>query len=135
MKQVTGAMVAALLLVGSGGAEAQNYQLKQGSFALKGGESTEVGDLYYVVNCHSLLTAPPEVTVLDGPPGVTVSATEAEVLPRMQNCPRPVKGAKLMMKAGPVDDQSSSLMTVRIRYPTKDGAREQSMTFSLALFP
>ena len=116
-------------------AGAQAYQLRQGSYALKSGESVEVSDLYWVINCRSQLTGPPEATILDGPPGVSVNVTEAMVTPRAQNCPRPVKGAKLALKAATIDDQSDSLMTVRIRFPTKDGVREQVLRIGMTLFP
>ena len=103
--------------------------------ALKSGESTEVMDLYWVINCRSLLTAPTEVTILDGPQGVTASAPEAMVVPRAQQCANPVKGAKLVLTAGQIEDASSTIMTVRIRYHTKDGVREMSPKFSIQLFP
>ena len=105
------------------------------SYALKSGESVEVMDLYWVVNCQSQLKGTPEVTVLDGPPGVSASVTEAMVVPRFQQCARPVKGAKLRLSADKIEDQSYSMATLRIKYKTKDGEREKSMTFSLALFP
>ena len=86
-------------------------------------------------NCQSLLTGTPEVTVLDGPPGVSASVTEAMVLPRLQQCARPVKGAKLRLIADKIEDQSYSIATLRIKYKTKDGERARSLTFSLSLFP
>jgi hypothetical protein len=116
-------------------AQAQSWQMNSNSYALKSGESVEVMDLYWVTNCQSLLTSPPEVTVLDGPPGVTVSTTEAAVTPRFQQCAKPVKGAKLKLNADKIEDQSYSMMTLRIKYKTKDGERDRSFTFNIALFP
>lgn len=116
-------------------ASAQSWQMNSSSYALKEGETQELMDLYWVVNCRSQLTAPPEVMVLDGPPGVTASVSEAMVTPRLQQCAKAVKGGKLMLKADKVEDQSNTMMTIRLRYPTKDGVRERSLTFSLALFP
>jgi hypothetical protein len=116
-------------------AQAQSWQLRSESFALKSGESAEVMDLYYVTNCRSLLTSPPEVTVLDGPPGVTASVTEAMVTPRIQQCAKPVKGAKLKLNADKIEDQSQTQMTLRIKYKTKDGEKDRSMTVNLTLFP
>lgn len=72
---------------------------------------------------------------MDGPPGVTATVEEAMVLPRFQQCPKPVKGGKLRLTAGTVDEQSNSLMTVRVRYKTRDGDREKSLSFTIALFP
>jgi len=64
------------------------------SLALKSGESVNITELYWVTNCRSLLTGIPEVTILEGPPGVTASVTDAMVLPRFQQCSAPVKGRK-----------------------------------------
>jgi hypothetical protein len=116
-------------------AQAQSWQMNSNSYALKSGESVEIMDLYWVTNCQSLLTSPPVVTVLDGPPGVTASATETMVTPRFQQCAKPVKGAKLRLSADKIEDQSYSMMTLRIKYKTKDGERDKSFTFNIALFP
>jgi hypothetical protein len=129
------ALIIGLGSISASGVQAQSWQLNTQSYALKSGESVEISDLYWVINCRSQLTSTPEVTVIDGPPGVTASATEAMVLPRFQQCAKPVKGAKLRLSADKVEDESHSLMTLRIKYKTKDGEREKSVTFSLALFP
>jgi hypothetical protein len=133
-------IIACVIVIGIGSvlanrAQAQSWQMNSQSYALKSGESVEVMDLYWVTNCQSQLTSPPEVTVLDGPPGVTASTTEAMVTPRFQQCAKPVKGAKLKLSSGKIEDQSYSMMTLRIKYKTKDGERERSLTFSIALFP
>jgi hypothetical protein len=133
-------LIVCALMIGFGSVsvtpvQAQSWQMNTQSYALKSGESVELMDLYWVTNCRSLLTAPPEVTVMDGPPGVTAFVTEDMTLPRFQQCSQPVKGAKLRLSAGKVEDQSYSMMTLRVKYKTKDGDRERSLTFSLALFP
>jgi hypothetical protein len=46
-----------------------------------------------------------------------------------------VKGAKLRLSADKIEDQSYSMMTLRIKYKTKDGERDKSFTFNIALFP
>jgi hypothetical protein len=128
-------VICAAVSLGFESAWAQSWQMNTQSFALKSGESAEVGDLYWVVNCRSQLEAPIEVTILDGPPGVTASTTEAMVVPRFQECPRAVKGAKLTLSAQQIEEQSNSQMTLRIRYKTKDGVRDRSMSFMISLFP
>lgn len=110
-------------------------QVSKQNYALKSNETFELTSLYWVVNCRSQLTGTPEVTILDGPPSITAVVTEANVVPRVQNCARPVKGAKLMLKADKIEEQSEADMTLRIRYPTKDGDRSGSMAFTLSLFP
>jgi hypothetical protein len=129
------AVMCAAVSPGFEAAQAQSWQMNTQSYALKSGESTEIGDLYWVVNCQSQLQGPPEVTILDGPPGVTASITEAMVVPRFQQCARAVKGAKLTLSAQQIEEPSNSLMTLRVRYKTKDGARDKSMSFLISLFP
>jgi hypothetical protein len=129
------AVVCASLSLGAIEARAQNWQRNIGSYALKSGESVEISNLYLVVNCQSQLVGPVEVSILEGPPGVTATAAEAMVVPRAQQCSKPVKGAKLVVSAGQVEDTSNTLMTLRVRYPTKDGVREQSLNFMMQLFP
>lgn len=115
--------------------QAQSWQFNSREVALKSGETTEVTDLYWVTNCKSLLTAPPEVTIMDGPPGVTAAVEEAMVMPRLQQCSKPVKGGKLRLTAGTIDDQTNSLMTLRVRFKTRDGDRDQAITLKIVLFP
>jgi hypothetical protein len=134
-KLVACVMMIGLSSVSANRAQAQSWLLNSQSYALKSGESVEVMDLYWVTNCQSQLISPPEVTVLDGPPGVTASTTEAMVTPRRQQCAKPVKGAKLKLNADKIEDQSYSMMTLRIKYKTKDGERENSLTFNITLFP
>jgi hypothetical protein len=77
----------------------------------------------------------PEVEVLDGPPGVTVSIKEDMVLPRAQNCASRVKGGTLVIAAKDIEDTSFSELTVRITYRTRDGDRKFSRIYNLSLFP
>jgi hypothetical protein len=134
LKLIACALIFGLSLAGASGAQAQAPK-NMISLALKSGESVDITELYWVTNCRSLLTGIPEVTILEGPPGVTASVTDAMVLPRFQQCSAPVKGGKLTLTANKIEDQSHSMMTLRIKYKTKDGDREQSLTFNLALFP
>jgi hypothetical protein len=129
------AVMCVAVSLGFESAWAQSWQMNTQSYALKSGESAEISDLYWVVNCRSQLEAPIEVTILDGPPRVTASTTEAMVVPRFQQCPNAVKGAKLILSAQQIEEPSSSQMTLRIRYKTKDGVRDRSMSFMISLFP
>jgi hypothetical protein len=105
------------------------------TMALKSGESEEVQDIYWVQNCRSMLNGPPQIEVLDGPPGVTATLKEDMVLPREQNCPNKVKGAKLVVSAGQIDDPSFSQLNLRVTYDTREGIRKQSMIINLSLIP
>jgi hypothetical protein len=118
------------------GARAQNMMIQGAqTMALKSGESEEVTDLYYVQNCMSLLNSPPQIEVVDGPPSVTASLKEDMVLPRFQKCPGKVKGAKLMVSAGTVEDPSFSQLTVRVTFDTREGIRKQTFVINLSLIP
>ena len=120
LKSIVRASIVALASIFASNVQAQ-------SFAFKSGESAEVGDLYWVVNCMSQLTSPPEVTIMDGPPGVTASVAEAMVIPRFQQCAKPVPGAKLKLSVGKIQDYSQSTLTVRVKYQTKDGERQRNI--------
>jgi hypothetical protein len=117
-------------------ARAQNMMVPGAhTVALKGGESEEIQDLYYVSNCASLLNSPPQVEVVDGPPGVKASIKEDMVLPRLQKCPTKVKGGKLVVSAGSVEDPSISQLTVRVTFDTREGIRKQTFVYNLSLLP
>jgi hypothetical protein len=56
------------------------------SVSLKSGESVDLGNVFWVVNCRSLLTGPIVAEVLEGPPEVTVTIREQKVIPRNLDC-------------------------------------------------
>jgi hypothetical protein len=124
----------AIALCGTGAAQNMNIRGAH-TIALKSGESEEVTDLYYVQNCLSLLNGPPQVEVVDGPPSVKASLKEDMVLPRAAKCPAKVKGAKLMVSAGTVEDPSFSQLTVRVTFDTREGIRKQTFVINLSLIP
>jgi hypothetical protein len=114
---------------------AQRLIVNTASLALKSGETAEIRDLYWVINCQSMLKGLPEATILEGPPGVTVKVVEAKVMARAQRCAKPVAGAKLMISAKDIEDFSVSQLIVRFTYHTRDGTRQFSETYNLSLIP
>lgn len=119
-----------------GGARAQSIQFTVREIALKNGESTEVGDVWWInANCKSILKGTPEVEILDGPPGVIAAINPARVVPHFYSCANPVSGGKLVVTAKEVEDYSYTRMVLRIRYKTLDGDRERSANINVALFP
>ena len=123
-------------LLGTASARSQVMALQNAStIALKSGESTDVGDLYWVVNCRSFLKGPPEVEIVDGPPQVGAAIKEAMVLPRRQNCSKPVQGGILVLSAKEIEDPSFSRLTLRVIYKTRDGDRKFSEVLNLQLLP
>jgi hypothetical protein len=105
------------------------------TIALKSGETLDVGEIYWVTHCRSLLKETPTVEVIDGPPQLSAAIREAMVLPRVQGCPKKVSGGILSVSAKDVDDPSFTHLTLRILYKTKDGDRKYSHVLNLQLLP
>jgi hypothetical protein len=101
--------------------------------ALKSGESAEISDLSWTVNCKTFLKGLPEVEILDGPPGVIATVTEKMVLPRLRNCAKRVPGGLLTIKAGEITEDSATTMRVRVKYNTLEGRRQSLWTFHVVL--
>jgi hypothetical protein len=120
----------------SEGAHAQFMTLpNSASIALKAGESLEIAEVYWVVNCRSVLKSTPEVEILDGPPGVTASIKDTMVLPRRQNCAKRVPGGMLVLSAKEIEDPSYTRLTLRFTFRTRDGDRKSSDVLNLSLLP
>ena len=101
----------------------------------KNGESIELGPLYYISNCRSIMVGRPDVEVLESPPGVTLSVKEEPVLPRRQGCAAKVAGGTLMLTAEGITEPIEARLTYRIKYKTKDGDRQTSNAYIVSLFP
>ncbi|TMJ92609.1 MAG: hypothetical protein E6G77_25290 [Alphaproteobacteria bacterium] len=118
------------------GATAQTIYFGVHDIALKNGESSELAQVYYIgTNCKSLLKAPPEVEILDGPPGVTAVINDAKVVPRGLGCASPVPGGKLVISAQGVEDYSRTRMVLRIKLKTSLGDRQYTHDVNISLFP
>ena len=135
--QVAALVISALLmplLAGRGAAQTIQFTVKE--LALKSGESSEVTDIYWIsTHCKSLLKSPPEVEILDGPPGVTATINPAKVVPRGYACAGPVSGGKLVISAKDVQEYSYSRMVLRITYRTFNGDRQRSENINLTVYP
>jgi hypothetical protein len=131
------AIVAASVLVGAGlGSHGPaNAQDALRRLAVKNGESVDLGTVYYVSNCRSIMVGLPDIEVLEGPTGVAVSIREEPVLPRRQGCAAKVPGGTLVLTAKDVTEPAEAKLTYRVNYKTKDGPRQTSHTFMVALFP
>jgi hypothetical protein len=103
--------------------------------ALKSGESTDLGTVYFIVNCKSMVVGDPEVEALDAPDEVTLTIRREMVLPRAQNCPNKVQGGTVVLTAKDVKEPMEFRLTYRIKYKTKDGDRQRSNVFNVSLFP
>jgi len=106
------------------------------NIALKSGESFELANAYYITStCKSLLMGTPEVEVLDGPPGITVTIQEAMVTPHFYNCAKPVRGGKVIITAKEIEDEGYARLTLRYKFRTRDGERQSSQVYNVSLFP
>ena len=103
--------------------------------ALKSGESAELHLVYQVVNCASIVVGNPEVEVLEGPTELALEIKKGNVLPRAQNCAKPVSGGTLVATAKEVTERKDATLTYRIKYKTKQGDRQESRAYRVSLFP
>ena len=107
----------------------------QDRIALKSGESVELGTVYWVSNCRSIMLGLPEAEILEGPPGVTLSIKEGMVLPRRQSCATQVPGGTLVLTARDITEPAVAKLTYRIKYKTKDGDRLRGNVYLVSVFP
>jgi hypothetical protein len=132
---IAASLLSACLLSG-GAATAQTIHIPVRDIVLKNGETTEFAQVWLVSrDCKSMMTATPQVEVLEGPPGVTVEMRPAPVVPRAVSCANPIAGGKLFIAARGVEDYSRSTMVLRIIYKTRDGDRQRAEHISVTLFP
>jgi hypothetical protein len=131
------AIVAAYVLVGDGlgSHSAANAQDALRRIAVKNGESIDLGTVYYVNNCRSIMVGLPDIEVLEGPTSVAISIREEPVLPRRQGCAAKVPGGTLVLTAKDVSEPAEAKLTYRVNYKTKDGPRQTSHAFMVSLFP
>ena len=133
------AVLLSLLLCGAGlGArQAANGEITPNLpiISLKSGETLEIMDLWYAINCESQLNTAPLAEVMEGPAEVTISVKEAMIIPHEENCDNPINGGKLLVSARDIENYSTSTLTVRITYDTKEGERKPSYSFNVILFP
>jgi hypothetical protein len=131
------AVVAASVLVsaGLGSRSPANAQDAPRQFAVKNGESIDLGTVYYVSNCRSIMIGLPDIEVLEGPKNVALSIREEPVLPRRQGCAAKVNGGTLVLTAKDVTEPAEAKLTYRTNYKTKDGPRQVSHTIIVSLFP
>jgi hypothetical protein len=128
-------LAAVAILAAAAALFAREACAEQRRLALKSDESVELGPVYWVVNCRSIMVGMPVVEILEGPPELTMSIKEASVLPRRQNCAKPVQGGNLFVTAKTIGEAKEAKLTYRIKYKTKDGDRVTSNVYTVSLFP
>jgi hypothetical protein len=103
--------------------------------ALQSGESATLRNYFYIVNCRSILVDKPVLDVLEGPEEIIVELKEGPVLPRAQNCPSTVPGGTVVATAKDVTEPKVARLTIRLKFNTKAGERQDSNTYLVSLFP
>ncbi|WP_127075673.1 hypothetical protein [Rhodomicrobium lacus] len=105
------------------------------TLALKSNETSDIMPLYGVKDCKSLLTATPEIEVLQGAPELTLSVRPDKILPPGGKCKDKVDGGVVVATVGKVEKPFDGPLTFRVKYKTKDATRQSAHTFDLKLFP
>jgi hypothetical protein len=106
------------------------------TIALKSGETQDLGPIYSIRLCRSTSIAKPEVEILEGPPDITVTIKEEDIVPRAQGCANKVPGGRLLITAPKeIVDPSFTRLAVRITYKTDDGDEKRSLIYNLSLIP
>jgi hypothetical protein len=108
---------------------------QQKGISLKSGESLDLHKVWFITRCRSMLTAAPEVEVMDGPSQLTLTIRQEKVIPRERNCAKPVDGGTIVATAGKVEEPVHARLVYRTKYKTKDGDRQVSHTYNVDLFP
>ena len=104
--------------------------------ALKSGETADLNNLFFVRNCRSLLKGKMTVDVLDGPPGLTASIREQQIVPRKGNCTKAVDGGVLVLAAAKdIKAKVEAKAIIRVKYPTTEGDKQKSLEFKVILLP
>jgi hypothetical protein len=104
--------------------------------ALKSGETVELGNLWWVASCRSLLTGPMRVEILQGPPEITASIREQNIVPHNLNCAKPVNGGVLLLTAAKdVQTKIQANVVLRVKYPTVDGEKQKSFDLDAIIVP
>lgn len=110
-------------------AEAENI-------ALRGGETADLGPVFWISNCRSMLTGTPVVEVMEGPSDLSAIIKAQKVNARNQKCSKQVDGGELTISAGPdIKAREQGKMFLRVKYQTKDGERQKSREIDYTLFP
>jgi hypothetical protein len=104
--------------------------------ALKSGETVELNNLFWVASCRSLLTGPMRVEILQGPPEITASIRQQNIVPHALNCAKPVDGGVLLLTAAKdVQTKIQAKVVLRVKFPTVDGEKQRSFDLDAIVMP
>jgi hypothetical protein len=121
----------ALFLDATGAYAQENPQ----RIALKSGESVELRNYSFVVNCRSIMVGTPVLDVLEGPEELSLALKEGTVTRRDQSCSATVPGGKVVATAKDVKEPKEAKLTIRLNYKTLNGERQSTSVYIVSLFP
>jgi hypothetical protein len=104
-------------------------------FSLKSNESADLTQAYWVDNCMSKLSSFAGVEILEGPPGITLTIRQQDVVPKKQNCPDKVPGGVVVASVKGVPEKISGTLKYRVRYNTTGGLRQSDHSVQISLYP
>jgi hypothetical protein len=107
----------------------------QQRIVLKSGESAELRNFYWAVNCQSIMVGAPALEVLEGAPELTVTVKEGMVPVLADRCAKPVAGGTLVATAKDIQESKEARLTIRLKFKTKQGDRQISSVYNVSLFP
>lgn len=111
-------------------------QAAERTVALKSGETVDLDNVFFVVNCRSLLAGPMSVEILEGPPEITASIREQNIVPHSANCAKPVKGGVVLLTAAKdVKKRIQTKVVLRVKYPTPDGEKQKGFDLDTIVVP
>ena|ERR1043166_3208188 len=110
-------------------------QAQPSRLALRNGETIEIGTVYYVSNCRSIMIGLPEIEILEGPAEVSFAIKAEDVVPRRFGCAGKVPGGKLTLTARGITERTEANLIYRLKYKTKEGDRQTSNAYIVSLFP
>ena len=77
----------------------------------------------------------PTLDVLEGLEEITIALKEGTIFPRGRNCAKPVPGGTVVVTAKHIDEPKEGRLTIRLKFNTKQGERQDSSTYLVSLFP
>jgi hypothetical protein len=124
-----------LVALAFAGTEHSLAQQRLPRLALKSGESAELRNYFWVVNCQSILIGDPTLDILEGSEDVDVAIKPDNILPVGEKCAKKVPGGHVIVTAKDITERKNATLTIRLNFKSKQGDRQNSNTYLLSLFP
>lgn len=103
--------------------------------SIKSGESVDLGPVYWVEGCTSLLITVVGVDFLEGPPGITLSVRREDVLPQRPGCSNKVNGGVVVASVKDVPVPAHGTLRYRVRYKTQNGTNQSTHSAQMSVYP